>query len=255
MIAATLAIERSLRSYGNTSDHKDRPDRRPTFWRAIGIGTIEAIIWKPGLSERKLFLFICCEMFQAQAKRMQHVACKIVGSCCNMLSRVGQKNATCIGMCNMVAKRTQLRATMLHDVAPTCCIRVWPGASCIFKYSHVAVDSVAHFVRPFNGSLPEIRYSQRFGVLARMVLRMCIEIVFSIAKTIEKDHYHMSRATSGKIAHFDWLFCRAIFSCNARVLDYGKMTGKTSKRGRFESASWGKKNTQQTDTTDEYIRR
>ena len=46
MIAATLAIERSLRSYGNTSDHKDRPDR-PTFWRAIG--ALEAIIWKPGL--------------------------------------------------------------------------------------------------------------------------------------------------------------------------------------------------------------
>ena len=45
MIAATLAIERSLRSYRNTSDHKDRPDR-PTFWRAIG--AIETIIWKPG---------------------------------------------------------------------------------------------------------------------------------------------------------------------------------------------------------------
>ena len=35
---------------------------------------------------------------------MQHVACNIVGSCCNMLSRVGQTNAT---LCNMVAKRTQ----------------------------------------------------------------------------------------------------------------------------------------------------
>ena len=37
--------------------------------------------------------------------------CNIVGSCCNMLSRVGQTNAT---YC----------ATWLHDVAPTCCIRV-----------------------------------------------------------------------------------------------------------------------------------
>ena len=39
-----------------------------------------------------------------------------------------------------------------------------------------------------------------------------------------------------KDARSDWLICRAIFSCNARVLDHGKMTGKTSKRGRFESA-------------------
>ena len=58
-------------------------------------------------------------------------------------------------------------------------------------------------------------------------------------------YYHMSRATSGEIARSDWLICRAIFSCNTRVLDYGKMTGETSKRGRFESASWEKKTTNQ----------
>ena len=50
-------------------------------------------------------------------------------------------------------------------------------------------------------------------------------------------NYHMSRAPSGKIAPSDSLICWTIFSCNARLLYYGKMTGKTSKRGRFESAS------------------
>ena len=38
--------------------------------------------------------------------------------------------------------------------------------------------------------------------------------------------YHMSRATSGEIARSDWLICRAIFSCNARVLNYGKWPAK-----------------------------
>ena len=45
--------------------------------------------------------------------------CNIVGSCCNMLSRVGQTNAT---LCNMVAKGTQhIACKMLHQ---TCCIRL-----------------------------------------------------------------------------------------------------------------------------------
>ena len=50
---------------------------------------------------------------------MQHVACNIVGSCCNMLSRVGQTNTT---LCNMVTKRTQHFAC--NNVVPTCCIRL-----------------------------------------------------------------------------------------------------------------------------------
>ena len=54
---------------------------------------------------------------KAQAKRMQHVACTIVGSCCNMLSRGGQTNAT---LCNMMAKHTQHVAW--HNVAS-----VWPA--------------------------------------------------------------------------------------------------------------------------------
>ena len=52
---------------------------------------------------------------------MQHVACNILGSCCNMSSRAGQTNAT---LCNMVAKRTHmLRATMLHQHVAS----FWPG--------------------------------------------------------------------------------------------------------------------------------
>ena len=104
------------------------------------------------------FLVACCLctlVCKAQAKWLQHVACNIVGSRCNMLSRVGQTNAT---LCNMVAKRMQhcatwwpngcnmlhatfwitlqhvepgwpnecnmLCATMLHDLAPSCSIRL-----------------------------------------------------------------------------------------------------------------------------------
>ena len=57
-------------------------------------------------------------------------------------------------------------------------------------------------------------------------------------------NYHMSRATSGKIARSDWLICWAIFSCNARVLYYGKMT--------VLKAPHRKKKTPQTSTTYEY---
>ena len=46
---------------------------------------------------------------------MQHVACNVVGSRCNMLSRVGQTNAT---LCNMVGKRTQHEAG--NNVARCC---------------------------------------------------------------------------------------------------------------------------------------
>ena len=45
---------------------------------------------------------------------MQPVACNIVRLCCNMLSRVGQTDAT---LCNMVAKRTQHQPASLSLVA------------------------------------------------------------------------------------------------------------------------------------------
>ena len=53
---------------------------------------------------------------KAQAKRMQHFACSIVGSCCNMSSRAGQTNATCC---------VQLCCTMLYQHVAS----VWQGFS------------------------------------------------------------------------------------------------------------------------------
>ena len=35
----------------------------------------------------------------------------------------------------------------------------------------------------------------------------------------------------------DWFICRSLFSCNARVLDYGPANFKTNKPGHFESVS------------------